>query len=164
MKIFVLIILICVSTYVGYAFSKKYKQRANFFMALIGLCQKFDVEINYSRERVKNIFNNLDEKLKRNLQGIDENYVECIEKKSHIEAGEIFKNITFLKDNEKDIILPFFKSLGRSDVESQSREIKNYQSRFESLSSQSQQENKKYGSLSIKLGLILGLLVAVIFI
>ena len=164
MKYLVLIILVFISTYVGYVFSKKYKQRANFFMALIGLCQKFDVEINYSRERVKNIFNNLDDKLKKKLCGLDVNYVYCIENKVPLESSQLFKDITFLKDSEKDIILPFFKSLGRSDVESQSKEIKNYQNRFEQLSSISLQENKKYGSLSIKLGIIFGLFIAVIFI
>ena len=58
----------------------------------------------------------------------------------------------------------FFKTLGRSDVDSQSKEIKNYQSRFESFSNSSFNENKKYGGLSIKLGIIAGLLIIVLFI
>ena len=69
-----------------------------------------------------------------------------------------------MKDNEKDLIFTFFKSLGRSDVDSQSKEIKNFQMRFDELVSTTTQENKKYGALSIKLGLIVGLIVVVIFI
>ena len=145
-------------------FSKKYKRRANFFQALVTLCQKFDVEINFSRDRLKNIFNSIDEKIKTNLCGIDKNFIAYLDKETSLEKEELFKNINFLKDNEKDVIFPFFRALGRSDVDSQSKEIKNYQSRFENISLLAIQDNKKYGSLSIKLGLIAGLFVVVIFL
>jgi stage III sporulation protein AB len=128
------------------------------------LCQKFDVEINYSRERVKNIFLGIDEKQKANLKGIDVNYLEYINKGYVLDKDSLFKNITFLKEEEKDVILMFFRSLGRSDVDSQSKEIKNFQNRFESLSTSANGENKKYGTLSIKLGVVCALAVAVILI
>ncbi len=164
MRIFVLVILLCISIYIGYIFSKKYKIRANFFQALVFLCQKFDVEINFSRERVKNIFLNLDEKEKTKLHGLDLNYLSFIDKESSLEKDILFKNINFLKEEEKDLIFMFFRGLGRSDVDSQSKEIKNFQSRFEVISSNAVSENKKYGSLSIKLGLIAGIFIFIIFI
>lgn len=164
MKILLLAFMACLTIYIGYTFSKKYKTRANFFQALVMLCQKFDVEINYSRERLKNIFNNLDEKQKKNLHGIDNNFISFINKESPLEKEYLFKNLRFLKEEEKDVIFMFFKSLGRSDVDSQSKEIKNFQSRFETLSSSAISENKKYGSLSIKLGIIAGLVIIVLFI
>ena len=164
MKYIFLIIIVCICTFVGYAFSKKYKIRANFFQSLLYLCQKFDIEINYSRERLKNIFLNLDDKNKNSLKGIDKNYIAFIDKEVPLDKDSLFKGINFLKDNEKDLIFTFFKSLGRSDVDSQSKEIKNFQMRFDELVSTTTQENKKYGALSIKLGLIGGLIVGVIFI
>lgn len=164
MKYFLLVMLVLAGGIIGYAFAKKYKQRANFFSALIILCQKFDVEINYSRERLKNIFLSLDEKNKKNLFGIDKNFISYLDKEVELEKTELFKNINFLKDNEKDVIFPFFKSLGRSDVDSQSKEIKNFLTRFENLSSSAELDNKKYGSLSIKLGIISGLFLVVILL
>ncbi len=164
MKILLLAFMACLTIYIGYLFSKKYKTRANFFQALVLLCQKFDVEINYSRERLKNIFNNLDEKQKHKLHGIDNNFISFMNKETPLEREFLFKNIKFLKEEEKDIIFMFFKSLGRSDVDSQSKEIKNFQTRFESLSSSASSENKKYGSLSIKLGIVAGLVIIVLFI
>lgn len=164
MKYIIIAILILISTLVGYLFSKKYKSRANFFQSLVFLCQKFDVEINYSRERLKNIFNGLEDKHKKNLSGLDKNFISYLDKETSLEKEELFKNITILKDNEKDVIFSFFRCLGRSDVDSQSKEIKNYQVRFEELSSLTTKDNKKYGSLSIKLGVIAGLLIAVIII
>ncbi len=164
MKFVILAVMAGISVYIGYMFSKKYKTRANFFQALVMLCQKFDVEINYSRERLKNIFNSLDEKQKHKLHGIDDNYISFINKESPLERDYLFKNIKFLKEEEKDVIFMFFKSLGRSDVDSQSKEIKNFQARFENLSGSANSDNKKYGSLSIKLGIIAGLVIVVLFI
>ena len=56
MKYIFLILLALATTFIGYMFSRKYRIRANFFQALLFLCQKFDIEINFSRERLKNIF------------------------------------------------------------------------------------------------------------
>lgn len=164
MKIFLIVLIMILSIFVGFVFSKKYSNRNKFFQSLVSLCQKFDVEINYSRERVKNILENLDEKHKINLSGLDKNYISFIEKKNQLDKETLFKNISFLKESEEDMILLFFKSLGRSDVDSQSKEIKNYQKKFEDKLKETQTENKKYGTLSIKLGVIVGLFVVVLLL
>ena len=164
MKYLFLAIMAGICIYIGFMFSRKYKTRADFFQALVLLCQKFDVEINYSRERLKNIFNGLDEKQKSKRHGIDNNFISFMNKETPLERDFLFKNIKFLKEEEKDVIFMFFKSLGRSDVDSQSKEIKNFQARFETLSSSAAVENKKFGSLSIKLGIISGLVIVVLLI
>ena len=164
MKFILLAVFACIAIYIGFIFSRKYKTRENFFMALIMLCQKFDVEINYSRQRLKNIFETLDEKQKKSLKGIDKNFLSFIDKESPLEKNYLFNGINFLKEEEKDVIFMFFKSLGRSDVDSQSKEIKNFQNRFETLSSSAINENKRYGSLSIKLGIVVALFIVVLFI
>ena len=164
MKYIFLILLALATTFIGYMFSRKYRIRANFFQDLLFLCQKFDIEINFSRERLKNIFLSLDEKNKSSLKGIDKNFIAFIDGDSPLDKESLFKGITFLKDDEKDMIFTFFKSLGRSDVDSQSKEVKNFQARFESVAEKVNSDNKKYGSLSIKLGIVAGLLLVVIFI
>lgn len=164
MKFILLAIFAGIAIYIGYIFSRKYKTRENFFLALVMLCQKFDVEINYSRQRLKNIFSSLDDKQKKSLRGIDKNFLSFIDKESPLEKGYLFNGINFLKEDEKDVIFMFFKNLGRSDVDSQSKEIKNFQARFETISTNAINDNKKYGSLSIKLGIVAGLFIVVLFI
>lgn len=164
MKYILLIFLMFVCIFIGFIFSKKYSLRANFFKAIISLCQKFDIEINYSRERLKNIFLNLDDNIKKNLKGIDKNYISFIDKETPLDKVSLFLNINFLKEEEKDILFNFFRSLGRSDLESQSKEIKNYLVKFNEFSQKTSLDNKKYGSLSIKLGVIAGLVLIVLFI
>lgn len=159
------IILGCLAAFcivIGYIFSLKYKKRATFFKTLVMLCQKLDVEINYSRERLKNLLLGFDDKTKKQLQGLTQNYVAYLDNTVPLEDATLFKGMTFLNQTEKDVILLFFKSLGRSDVDSQSKEIKNYEKRFEDMSAASLNENKKYGTLSIKLGIVAALMVIVI--
>ncbi|MBO5394387.1 MAG: stage III sporulation protein AB [Clostridia bacterium] len=164
MKILLIVVLFFASLFVGYAFSKKYRKRQQFFEAFVMLCQKFDVEINFSKERIKNIFLNLDESHKARLLGIDRNYISFLDQEAELSKELLFKSISFLKEEEKDLLFIFFKSLGRSDLESQSKEIKNYLTRFEGLTQSAQQDNKKYGSLSVKLGLIVGLFIVILLI
>lgn len=162
------IVLICVLSFLcvglGYLFSLKYKRRYVFFRTLVSICQKLDVEINYSRERLKNLFLNFDEKSKRNLQGLDKNYLAYLENSSPLDEGSLFKGINFLKQGEKDVIMSFFRSLGRFDLVSQSKELKNFESRFEELSALATADHKKYGSLSFKLGIVGALAIVVLFI
>ena len=134
MNIVLLILLFCACVLVGYMFSLKYKRRQRFFSALIMLAEKLDVEINYSRERLKILIEEFDEKQKKNLLGIDKNYIDFLSGTEEFKAEVLFKNISILKASEKDLIFIFFKNLGRSDVENQTKEIKNYVKRFEELS------------------------------
>jgi len=156
--------LFCVCVFVGYMFSLKYKRRQRFFSSIILFAEKLDVEINYSRERLKKLILEFDVSQKKNLCGIDENYIDYLDGKGELTSASLFKNISILKASEKDLLLLFFKNLGRSDVENQSKEIKGYIKRFETLSSASDTENKKYGSLCTKFGIIAGLFLVVILI
>ncbi len=157
-----LLFMICVA--VGYMCSLKYKKRQKFFSSLIILAEKLDVEINFSRERLKKLIEEVDISQKKNLCNIDQNYIEYLDGSCELSMEQLFKNISILKPSEKDLILMFFKNLGRSDVENQSKEIKSYVKRFESFSASADTENKKYGSLCTKLGIVAGLFIVVILV
>lgn len=164
MKIIFILFLVCICVFTGLFFSKKYRQRQQFFNAMILLCHKFNVEINFSKEKIKNIFLSFDEKLQSQLFGIDKNYINYLSQQTTLEKEALFKNINFLKEDEKDLLFMFFKSLGKSDLDGQSKEIQTYSSRFENIHVAAQQENKKYGSLSIKLAIIASIFVLILFI
>lgn len=157
-------ILFCLCVLVGYVFSSKYTKRKRFFDSLISLAEKLSLEINFSRERLHVLIENFDEKNKRNLLGIDTNFVEYLDKKVDLSTDELFKKIDILKQEEKDAVFLFFKTLGRSDVENQTKEIQSFVNRFRDIKSQCEVDHKKYGSLSLKLGIVAGLFLVVILI
>lgn len=164
MKYILLGVMFGVCVFVGYLFSLKYKKRQKFFSAIIMLAEKLDVEINYSRERLKKLILEFDDGHKKHLLGIDQNFVNYLDGKCELTAENLFKNVSILKPSEKDFLFIFFKNLGRSDVENQTKEIKSYIKRFEDISKSSDEENKKYGTLSLKLGIVAGLFLVVILI
>lgn len=164
MKWVIIGVLFSLCVAIGYIFSIKYRRREQFYSALIMFAQKLDVEINFSRQRLKKLIEDIDEKTKRNLFGLDKNFLHYLESNSELTQDELFKNCPILKPDEKQMVFLFFKSLGRSDVSGQSKEIQNFVKRFDENLSKCASENKKYGSLSLKLGFIAGLFMVVILL
>ncbi len=93
------------------------------------------------------------------LKSFEENYL--IGKKVFDENILFKKNICLSKE-ERDDVYAFFKTLGRYDCENQIKEIENFKKTFETSLIDAQAENKKYGSLYVKLGLMAGLLIAIL--
>ena len=164
MKYVIIAVLFVICLVVGYTFFSKYDKRKKFFTSLIMLAEKLTVEINFSRERLKVLIENFDKNTKQNLLGIDEGFISYLDKKTELNEKEIFKKADVLKKNEKDFILLFLKTLGRSDVENQTKEIANFNKRFQEMKASSDLEYKKYGTLSLKLSLIAGLFFVIVLI
>lgn len=164
MKYVLIVFIFCLCAFVGYIFSVKYTKRKKFFNSLIVFADKLSLEINFSRERLKVLLENFDSANKKNLLGIDEKFVEYLDKKIELTSENIFKKADVLKNDEKDFILLFLKTLGRSDVENQTKEIQSFISRFNEMKTQCDTEQKKYGSLSLKLGIAMGLFWVVILL
>ena len=111
---------------------------------------------------MRSLFDGLDENLKKDLIGIGGNYTTYLDGNGELSQAELFKGINILKEQEKEVVFMFFKMLGRTDVDSQSKEIKNFENRFQYMATSAIMDNKKYGGLSVKMGLIMGLLSAVV--
>lgn len=157
----IIIVFLCCVAF-GYFLSNKYTKRKKFFSSLISLANKLSLEINFSRERLKVLIENFDDSNKKNLFGVDKKFVDYLDKKSDLNQQELFSKLDFLKNNEKDYVFLFFRTLGRSDVENQTKEIQIFIKRFCEIKDVCDAEQKKYGVLSLKLGVIAGLFFAVI--
>ncbi len=163
-KYILIVFLFCLCCGVGYVFSIKYQKRKKFYGSLISLADKLSLEINFSRERLKVLLENFDKNSKQHLLGIDENFERYLDKSCELTNEEIFKKADCLKQDEKDQILLFLKTLGRSDVENQTKEIQGFVERFKQTKAKCDEEQKKFGSLSVKLGVIAGLFCVIILI
>lgn len=164
MKYTLIVLVFCLCCLVGYIFSVKYSKRKKFFCSLIAFADKLSLEINFSRERLKVLLQNFDLSNKKNLLGIDEKFADYLDKRCELTSEEVFKKADILKQDEKDFVLLFLKTLGRSDVENQTKEIQSFLVRFNEMKQQCEEEQKKYGALSLKLGVVAGLFWAVIMI
>ena len=164
MRYVLIVFVFFLCCFLGYFFSIKYLKRKKFFTSIILLADKLSLEINFSRERLKVLLENFDSTNRKNLLGIDERVIAYVDRKCELTSEEIFKKADCLKQEEKDFILLFLKTLGRSDVENQTKEIQSFISRFDELKMQCDAEQKKYGALSVKLGIIAGLFCVILMI
>ncbi|MBR1890261.1 MAG: stage III sporulation protein AB [Clostridia bacterium] len=164
MKYVLIAVVFSICVFVGFVFSAKYTKRKKFFSSIIALADKLSLEINFSRERLKVLIENFDENSKRDLLGIDKKFVDFLDRKVDLSTSELFGKNDVIKNDEKELTLLFFKTLGRSDVENQTKEIQSFVKRFSEIKQTCDAEQKKYGSLSLKLGVVAGLLFAVIMI
>ena len=151
--------------YIGYGLSKFYKRRKRFFEDLTLFCEKLCVDISFSSESLKTIINQNYECFSKDFKIVLNGYLTFLETNGSVLENEtLFKKLNVVKDEEKEPILLFFKNLGRLDACNQVAEINNFKLKFLDLKKGAEEENKKFGSLSLKLLVLLGILVVIILL
>ena len=164
MKYFFIGLVFCLCVFVGYIISKKFAKRKKFFEGIIAFADKLSLDINFSRERLRVLIENFDLNQRKNLLGIDAAFLDFLDKKGELSNENVFKRADVLKSEEQDVVLLFLKALGRSDVENQTKEINGFVARFVDMKKSCDDEQKKYGTLSLKLGIVAGLFLAIIML
>lgn len=165
MKIALLCLIIAGATYIGYGLSSYYRKRFRFFKDCTSFASKLIVDINFSKTNLKEIINSNLNSYAGEFKHILNGYLNYLSSEAVlISETLLFKKNTFLNDEEKQTLFLFFKSLGRYDAENQIKEIQNFTAKFQDLQKTAELESKKYSALYIKLGLMLGILVAIILI
>lgn len=165
MKIFFLCLIITCCTYLGYGFSSYYRRRLRLFKDVLNFASKMIVDINFSRSNLKEIIQNSLSNYGSDFKTILNNFLSYLGDNSNLLSEEILlSGIKNLSVEDKQTLFLFFKGLGRYDAESQIKELENYKKKFDDLKLVAEAENKKYGGLYIKLGLMLGLLIAILLI
>lgn len=151
--------------YIGFGLARFYRRRKRFFADLILLCEKLCVDISFSKETLNTIVSSNLTNFSKDFKNVLERYLDFLSlKSSEVTPNLLFKNSTLISNEEQENIALFFKSLGRLDASNQVAEINNFKTKFLSFQSRADEENKKFGSLSLKLMLLFGALVVIILI
>ena len=148
------IIILC-STYLGWGIGNYYKKRIILF-------QNFDDFINYACSNINFFKDSVDKIISQfvNSHSLSKEFKECLDKNK-------FKNdfsILLFKKNENILLNDVFRYLGKNDSENQIVGLKNYSNQVNLYLKQAKDDYKKIGSISAKLGFLLGLLIAICLI
>lgn len=162
MKYIIILIVAILFGYVGYGFSMYYKNRAKFFKSLELLFENLKTEIRFSQAKLIEVLKSYNTNSKE-VKIVINNFINCLEYDLEMNQEHLFKNIKILNDDEKNILLIFFKSLGKFDTYNQTNQLENQKNEIASLHKTAEEESKKYTPLYMKLGIILALVVALIF-
>lgn len=162
MKIVLIIVLIGCCTYIGYGFSKYYTLRNVFFADMTLLMDKLKLDIKFSKEKVGDIVKNFNP-FSKHFKLLCDNFVGILEV-GKFDEQQLFDGINFLKLEEKNTLQAFFKSLGRFDIENQTNQINSFLEEVKKYQISASADKDKYSSLFIKIGFIIGVLIALIIV
>ncbi|MDD4408522.1 MAG: hypothetical protein PHC47_01615, partial [Clostridia bacterium] len=126
------------------------------------LFEKLCLEINYSQHKLVSIMQDFSTKNKDVMKLIS-NYVVCLNDNEKLTVEALFREIKILNSEEKNILNLFFMSLGKLDVSNQIKQLENQKEQIKRYYQKADEEAKKYVPLYMKLGIIFGLLLALIF-
>ena len=155
MRIFIGLILIVLSIFISYLLSEKYSIRKKFYSSFLLFCKKLKNEVTFSKETIVSI-------LKKDLQSNDLFYKAL--RKRFLGEDDIKLNFNYLLEDEIDYLKVFFDNIGTTNSGLQYE----FLSETEKIVSEKyitvKEEEKKYRSLYLKLGFLLGLLIFVLII
>lgn len=161
-KICLLILTATIFGYLGFGLSLYYTNRSKFFKNLELLFEKLNLDINFSRRRLIELIQAF-ETQNKDIKKLSCNFIRCLEYDLEIDNETLFKDIKILNDEEKNVICMFFKSLGKLDVYNQTKQLTNQKEEISKLHKVVEEEAKKYAPLYLKIGIILGLIVVLLF-
>lgn len=155
MKIFLGILVIIFSTFIGYILSKKYTKLKNFYCNFDNFNKMLKTEIAFSQKTLKEI---IDEKYSINNDFLN-NF------KLYLENKENFcLNINYLSSDEKAFLLEYFENIGKTEKGSQLEFLKKAEERLSTFYKNAIELDKKYKTLYIKLGFLIGLIIFILII
>lgn len=162
-KILLVFVVVVGFLYVGFGIANYYKKRKDFFSGLVLLCDKIRAEIDFSGKNLLAIFQGL--KLEGCPNKLCSNFCDYLKNKNiEFSSKQLFRGIVILKEDEKNIIFDFFSRLGRHDCDNELKLIDDFKNIIFPLSQTCQQDNNKYGKMSIKISFLLGLMLAILII
>lgn len=162
-KFFLGLAIVAFTSFCGYLFAKKYRQRKQFFSQWKEFNERFLNEISYYRRPLiefvfkypyKGEFNKL---LERFFQTIDDRtlFLGIIYEKNEY---------AFLSQEEKGMIEDYFMMLGKGDSASQKAYFSALKEPIGKMQSGAETAYKKYGDLYVKLGFLCGLLILILLL
>ena len=164
MKIALLLGIVSLSGMVGLTISKHYIERKKFFLDLKNFVNSLKNEISFSLIKLIDVVEKLNKQIKnRNINILLANYATILKLKKEMGEDKLFQNISFLNEQERNNVFLFFTRLGRVDVVNQINELDNYSKIFDEYYQNAKANSEKYSSLYTKMGILVGLFIAIIF-
>jgi stage III sporulation protein AB len=165
MKFILMAVIVVGVSYVGYGISRYYRKRKRYFSDLILLSERLSVDISFTKDYLVSICSRSVVSFGSDLKNTVNSYIEFLKNnETELTSELIFKKSSLIKEEEKEVVFLFFKSLGRLDASNQISEIENFKNKFIAYKNEAEIEDKKFGSLSFKLALLLALLIVILLI
>ena len=165
-KIFLLCVLCLLVIFLAYKIGSYYKQRQRFFENVCEFCNFLQTEIGFLKTDITSLMTKYSNCSSKDFSKVLQLYIDSLKKAQNFHEDFIdnLSKLNLLKTNEREKICSFFDSLGKSSQDEQLAQIENFKNEFASQLKNASEDNKKYGTSSLKLGILLSLAIFIIFI
>ena len=151
MKIIIGFLVVIICTVLGNVFCEKYRIKKQFFVDFDLFNAKLKNEIMFSHDTLWGVSTSInDGEFKKTLF-------------TFLEKGQVIK-IKCFDNNEQDFLESYLKNLGNCDGKTQLNYINSIEGRIKEYLSISISNELKFKSLYLKLGLLTGLIIFILFI
>lgn len=157
------ITMVAFTSFCGYLFAKKYRQRKLFFQQFKEFNERFLSEVSYYRRPIKAFAASYT--YKGEFEQLLEVFFGLLEGgQAQSRTFDLKANFSFLREAERQTVEDYFLMLGRGDSASQKGYFSSVKERLSTLCDSAEKDCKKYGDLYIKLGFLCGLLILILII
>lgn len=158
------IIVLCGA--VGYGVSGYYIQRKKFFFSYELFLNELKSDIGFGAKKLDEIVYSAINRagISKDLKTLLNNFMLVIKNGESLNKENLFKTINILNEQERESILSFFKKLGKVDSFSQLEDINKMFVVNGAYLSEAKEDSKKYGTLYIKLGVIIGAFISLLIL
>ena len=151
MRLFLGIVLLLLSLFIGYCLSGKYYFRRIFYTDFYNFNTLFGQEIAFKQTTLVNLINN---------QSNNTDFYFLIKNKVLTESNEFC--ITYLTAQEKNFVYEYLEKIGKFDKNTQLEYLKNVSGIILEKQQNSIIDEKKYKTLYIKLSFLIGLILLIV--
>ena len=155
MKFYAAFCLFICSSIIGVACSKKFLNRYKFYLSILNFNQDFKNSLSFKREHISNL-------LKKDYKF--EHFNNVLEQKLKNINCKALSLPNFLNENDKNQINEYFSQIGKYDPITQAKILEGYDEVFKQNLTLAFDDNKKYGILFQKIGIIVGLVAFIIVV
>ncbi len=159
MEVFIYLLIVCCTTYIGFGIANYYVRREKLYHELVMFGEKLKSDIGFLLLPVGEILKGAARQFTSSLAELIEASAGVLAEGNPLSEAELFERwqTKLLSPEEKLLVCRFFSMLGRSDEKTQLENIENYCQRFRQCESECQSERKRYSPMFRKLGFLAGL-------
>lgn len=163
MKYLILILIVCLSTFIGIGIGEYFKKREKLFFDIHSFVYSLQLEIDFFEKRLKKIVLEKNDRFGKDFAQILKHFEVFLSSNLDVlNEKELFVGVWILSKEEKAFILSFFSSLGRSSSKTQLASLEQFKSHFYQTYQVAKTESQKNAPMSVKLAFLIGLAIAII--
>ncbi|MEG1964052.1 MAG: hypothetical protein RR123_04160, partial [Clostridia bacterium] len=139
--------LCCCSSYIGFAINWHYKKRNIFFSEMLNFIDFVTDNISFLKSPLQNIITTFIQNKKNDFAKLLWEYLNILQSGQNVNLQNLSNllNLNLLKNDEKELVINFFNSLGKLDSETQLFNLKNYKTQIKKFGEQAEKKLKVTG-------------------